>query len=239
MRIPKHLAIIMDGNGRWAEQRRLPRILGHRKGVESVQSVVDECLRHGIEYLTLFAFSSENWGRPRDEVSSLMELLGTFLKRELPHLNKRGIRLRAIGEIDRLPGDVGRTLRDIMQQTAGSRVMTLCLALSYGSRDELTRAARKIAQRVAAGDLEPEGIDEETISAHLDTAGLPDPDLLIRTSGESRISNFLLWQLAYSELIFSEVLWPDFSAEHLKQALVEYGQRQRRFGLTGAQLNSP
>lgn len=239
MRIPKHLAIIMDGNGRWAEQRRLPRILGHRKGVEAVQSTVDECLRLGVECLTLFAFSSENWGRPRDEVGALMELLGSFLKRELPHLQSRQIRLQAIGELDRLPVEAGKTLRQIMDQTADNQAMTLCLALSYGSRNELTRAMQSLARDVAQGQLVPAEIDEELLGSRLDTAGLPDPDLLIRTSGESRISNFLLWQLAYAELIFTDVLWPDFSAGHLKQAFVEYAQRQRRFGLTGAQLQSP
>ena len=237
MLIPKHLAIIMDGNGRWAEQRRLPRIMGHRKGVETVQSIVDECLELGIGYLTLYAFSSENWGRPRDEVEALMGLLGSFLKKELSQLHGRGIRLLAIGELERLPDPIAKILRDVMQQTAGNDRMVLTLALSYGSRDELRRAVRRIAEDAAAGRITPEEVTEERIEAALDTRSLPDPDLLIRTSGEMRISNFLLWQAAYTELYFTETLWPDFSAEQLHSALKEYSHRQRRFGLTGAQLS--
>lgn len=238
MQIPTHLAIIMDGNGRWAEQRHLPRILGHRKGVETVQSVVDECLSLGIGYLTLYAFSSENWGRPRDEVDALMGLLGSFLKKELSQLHRRGIRLMAIGEINRLPEAIVRILSDIIEQTAANDRLVLTLALSYGSRDELTRAMRRIADEVASGGLLPADVTEVRIAAALDTAGLPDPDLLIRTSGEMRISNFLLWQLAYTELYFTETLWPDFSGEQLHQALNEYSCRQRRFGLTGAQMGN-
>lgn len=238
MQIPTHLAIIMDGNGRWAEQRHLPRILGHRKGVETVQSVVDECLSLGIGYLTLYAFSSENWGRPRDEVDALMGLLGSFLKKELSQLHRRGIRLMAIGEINRLPEAIARILSDIIEQTAANDRLVLTLALSYGSRDELTRAMRRIADEVASGVLLPADVTEVRIAAALDTAGLPDPDLLIRTSGEMRISNFLLWQLAYTELYFTETLWPDFSGEQLHQALNEYSCRQRRFGLTGAQMGN-
>jgi len=236
MRIPQHLAIIMDGNGRWAEQRRLPRIFGHRKGVETVQTVVDECLARGVKFLTLYAFSSENWGRPHEEVEALMNLLGSFLKKELNQLQARGIRLMAIGEIERLPQGVRKTLDDIIAKTSDNQNMTLCLALSYGSRNELSRAMVKIAGQVAAGDLSPDAIDETLIEQHLDTAVMPDPDLLIRTSGETRISNFLLWQLAYAELYFTETLWPDFSAKHLERAFAEYASRQRRFGLTGAQL---
>ena len=236
MRIPRHLAIIMDGNGRWAEQRHLPRIFGHRKGVETVQSVVDECLAQGVQYLTLFAFSSENWGRPHDEVEALMGLLGSFLKKELNQLHARGIRLVAIGETYRLPAPIGKILDDIVAKTAQNEKMTLCLALSYGSRNELVRAMRKLGQQVADRRLAPDMIDEKMLDSQLDTAALPDPDLLIRTSGETRISNFLLWQLAYAELFFTEVLWPDFSAEHLRQAFTEFASRQRRFGLTGAQL---
>jgi len=238
MQIPKHLAIIMDGNGRWAEQRRLPRIFGHRKGVETVQSIVDECLSLGISYLTLYAFSSENWGRPRDEVDALMGLLGSFLKKELSQLHRRGIRLMAIGEIDRLPESIAKILKNIIEKTATNDRLVLTLALSYGARDELVRAMRRIADEVATGELLPADVTEERITAALDTAGLPDPDLLVRTSGEMRISNFLLWQSAYTELYFTETLWPDFSGEQLHQALNEYSRRQRRFGLTGAQMGA-
>lgn len=238
MQVPKHLAIIMDGNGRWAEQRHLPRILGHRKGVETVQAVVDMCLDLGIRCLTLYAFSSENWGRPFDEVDALMGLLKTYLKKELNQLHRRGIRLMAIGELDRLPDPISEVLREIMAKTANNDRMVLNLALSYGSRSELTRAMQTLGGRVASGELQPEAITEDEISAALDTRALPDPDLLIRTSGEMRISNFLLWQIAYTELYFTEALWPDFSREHLQQAIEEYNRRQRRFGLTGAQLNS-
>jgi undecaprenyl diphosphate synthase len=236
MQIPKHLAIIMDGNGRWAEQRHLPRILGHRKGVETVQSIVDECLNLGISYLTLYAFSSENWGRPQDEVEALMGLLGTFLKKELNQLHKRGIRLMAIGELDRLPKSISKILRDIIRKTADNRRMVLNLALSYGSRNELTRALQKLGKDIAEGRIQADELNEESINEALDTCSIPDPDLLIRTSGEMRISNFLLWQMAYTELYFTEALWPDFSREQLLQALEEYSRRQRRFGLTAAQL---
>jgi undecaprenyl diphosphate synthase len=239
MQIPSHLAIIMDGNGRWAEQRRLPRILGHRKGVEVVQSIVDECLDLGINYLTLYAFSSENWGRPQEEVEALMGLLGTFLKKELSQLHKRGIRLVAIGEIERLPKKIVKILKDIIAQTAENDRMVLNLALSYGSRNELIRAMQNLGQRVLDGTLKVEDVSEAEIASALDTHGLPDPDLLIRTSGEMRISNFLLWQIAYTELYFTEAFWPDFSGQELRKALTEYGRRQRRFGLTGAQLHDP
>jgi undecaprenyl diphosphate synthase len=235
MRIPEHLAIIMDGNGRWAQQRHLPRLLGHRKGVETVQTVVDECLALGIRYLTLYAFSSENWGRPRDEVESLMGLLGTFLQRELAQMTARGIRLRAIGELERLPKKIRVILDDIIAKTVDHQALVLTLALSYGGRNELVRASRLLAREAAAGRLDPEAIDEARLADALDTVGLPDPDLLIRTSGETRISNFLLWQAAYAEFVFLEVLWPDFSAQHLRGALAEYARRERRFGLARAQ----
>ena len=238
MRIPEHLAIIMDGNGRWAQQRRLPRILGHRKGVETVQAVVDECLALGIRHLTLYAFSSENWGRPRDEVEALMRLLSTFLRREVTQMMSRGIRLRAIGELERLPVRVRAVLEDIVERSAHNRDLVLTLALSYGGRNELVRAARSLARAAAAGTLEPDAIDEACLAAVLDTAGLPDPDLMIRTSGETRLSNFLLWQAAYAEFVFLDVLWPDFSATDLRKALVEFSRRERRFGLTAAQLAS-
>jgi undecaprenyl diphosphate synthase len=236
MQIPTHLAIIMDGNGRWAEQRRLPRIFGHRKGVETVQTIVDECLELGIRYLTLYAFSSENWGRPQEEVESLMGLLGSFLKRELNQLQKRGIRLMAIGELDRLPASIRKILEDIIIKTADNDRMVLNLALSYGSRNELTRAVQRIGREIAKGKLQADDLTEMDIEAFLDTHAIPDPDLLIRTSGEMRISNFLLWQMAYTELYFTETPWPDFSRDTLLQAIEVYSRRQRRFGLTGAQL---
>ena len=237
MQIPKHLAIIMDGNGRWAEKRHLPRIFGHRKGVETVQRVVGDCLDLGIGSLTLYAFSSENWGRPRDEVDALMGLLGTFLKKELSQLQERGIRLVAIGELERLPEATVKILKDIMSATSQNDQMVLNLALSYGSRNELTRAMQKLGRDVLEGRLRPEDISEQDIEARLDTHDIPDPDLLIRTSGEMRVSNFLLWQIAYAELCFTETLWPDFSRDELMSALQEYNNRQRRFGLTGAQLS--
>lgn len=228
----------MDGNGRWAEQRRLPRIIGHRKGVETVQAVVDECLALGIHHLTLYAFSSENWGRPRDEVEALMRLLNTFLQREVTQMMSRGIRLRAIGELERLPARVRAVLEDIVERSVNNQELVLTLALSYGGRNELVRAARSLARATAAGNLDPETIDEARLAAALDTAGLPDPDLMIRTSGETRLSNFLLWQAAYAEFVFLDVLWPDFSAADLRAALVEFARRERRFGLTAAQLAS-
>ncbi len=237
MQIPNHLAIIMDGNGRWAEQRRLPRILGHRKGVETVQQVVDECLDLGIGFLTLYAFSSENWGRPRQEVDALMGLLGNFLEKELKQLQQHGIRLVAIGELDRLPQATVEILKNIIEKTQHNTKMVLNLALSYGSRNELTRAMQQIGRDIAEGKLPPDELSEEDIIARLDTHDIPDPDLLIRTSGEMRVSNFLLWQIAYTELYFTEALWPDFSRQELMQALQAYSCRQRRFGLTSAQLD--
>jgi undecaprenyl diphosphate synthase len=238
MRFPRHLAIIMDGNGRWAEQRHLPRIVGHRRGVETVQRIVSACCTRGIPYLTLYAFSSENWRRPVEEVGALMGLLGRYLQSELTTMLKEGIRLRVIGETGRLPADVRRVLDDTVVKTAGNSGMVLTLALSYGGRNELVRGMRRLAAAVQAGTLAPEAIDEAQIAAALDTVGIPDPDLLVRTSGEMRISNFLLWQLAYAELYFSDILWPDFDEPELQRALDVYAQRQRRFGLTGAQLEA-
>lgn len=238
MEIPRHLAIIMDGNGRWAEQRRLPRIAGHRRGVETVQNIVKECRALGISYLTLYAFSSENWGRPQDEVSGLMDLLGRYLRSELETMLAQDIRLNVIGETARLPREVVEILEQVKARTAGNKEMVLTLALSYGARNELVRAARSLAEKALAGELAPAAIDDDALAAALDTADLPDPDLLIRTSGEMRISNFLLWQLAYTELCFSEVPWPDFNDQELRRALQEYGRRQRRFGLTGGQVQS-
>ncbi|PLX80304.1 MAG: isoprenyl transferase [Desulfuromonas sp.] len=236
MRIPQHLAIIMDGNGRWAEQRRLPRIAGHRRGVEAVHEIVTVCREIGVGNLTLYAFSSENWGRPDDEVSALMSLLSHYLRGELKTMLDNRIRLNVIGQIDRLPANVAAVLRETIAKTADNSEMTLTLALSYGARDEIVRTVRKLANKVAVGEITPEDIDETMLSAALDTGMLPDPDLLIRTSGEMRISNFLLWQLAYTELIFSDLFWPDFDRKALLDCLKEFSCRQRRFGLTGAQV---
>ena len=235
MRIPQHLAIIMDGNGRWAEQRKLPRIFGHRQGVETVRSVVKECRALGVPHLTLYAFSSENWGRPATEVAALMELLGLFLAQEFETLMSEDIRLRVIGDTSLLPAEVRKVLENTIERTAGNSRLVLTLALSYGARDEILRAVKDLAAEVEEGKRSVAEIDEESFSAALDTAGLPDPDLLIRTSGEMRISNFLLWQLAYAELYFTEVLWPDFSANELHRAFEDFAVRQRRFGLTAAQ----
>ncbi len=235
MRIPQHLAIIMDGNGRWAEQRQMPRIFGHRQGVETVRSVVKECRLLGIPHLTLYAFSSENWGRPASEVAALMELLGMFLAQELETLMAEDIRLRVIGNISLLPVEVREVLEDTIKRTAENSRLVLTLALSYGARDEILRAVKDLAAGVSGGEFSISDIDEQRFGAALDTAGLPDPDLLIRTSGEMRISNFLLWQLAYAELYFTDVLWPDFSADELRLALDDFSARQRRFGLTAAQ----
>ncbi len=236
MQIPRHLAIIMDGNGRWAEKRRLARIFGHRKGVETVQQIVKECRTLGIAYLTLYAFSSENWRRPEGEVSALMGLLVRYLQSEMETLMSRRIRLRVIGEIGRLPDEVRRILEETVARTEANDEMVLTLALSYGARNELVRAVRSVARAAARGEIDPDAVDEEMLDGALDTAGIPDPDLLIRTSGEMRISNFLLWQLAYTELYFSDVLWPDFGPGELRRALEVFGRRQRRFGLTGAQI---
>ncbi len=231
--LPRHVAIIMDGNGRWAKLRGLPRVEGHRMGVRSVRAVV-ECARElGIPYLTLYAFSTENWGRPALEVETLMALLTEFLVKELPELREREIRLRAIGEVGQLPAPVRKVLDATLAATAGSEAMTLTIALSYAGRDEIVRAARRLAAEAASGAIAPNAITEGMLAARLDTAGMPDPDLVIRTSGEMRISNFLLWQAAYAEFVFTDVLWPDFGKAEFLRSLAEYARRDRRFGLTG------
>ncbi|MCL5966010.1 MAG: isoprenyl transferase [Deltaproteobacteria bacterium] len=233
--LPRHVAVIMDGNGRWAALRGLPRVEGHRMGIRAVRAVV-ECARElGVSFLTLYAFSIENWGRPEPEVSTLMDLLREFLVKELPELSRHRIRLNVIGDRDRLPPAVRAVLDAALSATAEFGEMTLTLALSYAGRDEIARAARKIAADAAAGRIDPAAVTEEAFAARLDTSGMPDPDLVIRTSGEQRISNFLLWQSAYAELVFTEVLWPDFGKAEFLQALEEYGRRDRRFGLTGEQ----
>ncbi len=225
----------MDGNGRWAEQRGLPRVAGHQQGVRTVIDVVDECVRQKISYLTLFAFSSENWGRPQSEVDTLMSLLLEFLASQRQRMLDDGVRLRVIGDHSRLSKEVRSALQRAELETANGKHLVLTLALSYGGRDEIVRAARKIAQKVAAGEVAPEAVSAADFEMALDTAGLPDPDLLIRTSGELRISNFLLWQLAYAEFYFVDVYWPDFGPVELRQALESYCQRRRRFGLTAEQ----
>jgi undecaprenyl diphosphate synthase len=237
---PHHIAIIMDGNGRWAAQRGLPRIAGHRAGVDTVRSVVEECARLKIPYLTLFAFSTENWRRPEDEVGALMILLDQYLKRELKTLMKNNVRLNTIGRLADLPDNVRGTLDDVTSRSAENSGLTLTLALSYSGRDDIVHAVRQIAQDVSEGRVTPESIDPELFSSSLDTAHgnvvMPDPDLLIRTSGEMRISNFLLWQIAYSEFYVTEKLWPDFRETDLNEAIESYKMRERRFGMTSEQV---
>ena len=228
--VPKHVAIIMDGNGRWAQQRGLPRAKGHEKGAESVRVAIKTCKKLGIKYLTVYAFSVENWNRPKAEVEALMNLLKKFLRNEEREFHENHIRLRAIGRLSDLPKSVRRELNHVMQATEHYKDATLVLALSYGGRTEIANAARELARKVKAGTLEPEAIDEAAISANLYAPDIPDPDLMVRTSGEMRISNFLLWQLSYAELYITDTLWPDFREEQLTKAVEEYGRRHRRFG---------
>ena len=234
--LPRHIAIIMDGNGRWAKKRSLNRIRGHREGTESVRDIVRACREMGIEVLTLYAFSTENWQRPRHEISALMSLLKGFLRSELPEMMENGIRLNAIGQTERFPGDVVKVLQEVMDMTRKNWGMLLNLALSYGGRDEIVAAARKIAAEVVAGRLQAEEITEAVFSSYLYTHGMPEPDLLIRTSGEMRISNFLLWQIAYAEIYVTSTLWPDFRRGELIHIVHEYQKRERRFGVTGDQI---
>ena len=229
-KIPRHIAVIMDGNGRWARERGLPRIEGHRRGSESVRSCTAACMEAGVSYLTLYAFSKENWQRPPEEVKSLMNLLDRFLAERTAEIMERNIRLRAIGHLDDLPAKTRRRLDTAMEKSAGNTALTLTLALSYGARTEITDAARAIAREVQAGTTDPETITEETISSHLSTACMPDPDLLIRTSGEMRISNFLLWQISYAEIVVTPKLWPEFGKDDLFAAIREYAGRHRRYG---------
>ncbi len=234
--VPRHVAIIMDGNGRWAKRRFLPRIEGHRNGAKSVRAVVEECRRLGVRHLTLFAFSTENWRRPQDEVGGLMSLFVQHLESELELLLKNDIRLRAMGDTARLPPAVRDMLRRNEERTAGLQGMDLILAVSYGGRDELVQAARKIAAAARDGELDPLAITEESFGRYLYLPDVPDPDLLIRTSDETRISNFLLWQLAYAEIVVSPVLWPDFSRDEFHRCLNVFAGRSRRFGLTQEQV---
>ncbi len=230
VRLPVHVAIIMDGNGRWAQKRLLSRILGHEKGAEAVRMVVRTCRELRIAFLTLYAFSTENWQRSKAEVDGLMRLLRRFLTAELPEMLENNIRLHVIGRIDRLPLDVQQALSQAMAATQSNTALQLNLALSYGGRDEITRAAQALAAEVQAGIIGPEDISEARVASHLDTRGIPDPDLLIRTGGDMRISNFLLWQLAYTELFVTSTLWPDFSREQFLKIIDDFQTRERRFG---------
>ncbi|MGB3225911.1 MAG: isoprenyl transferase [Desulforhopalus sp.] len=235
-RLPRHVAIIMDGNGRWAQKRKQPRLFGHKAGAESVRKIVKTCREIGIEYLTLYAFSSENWRRPAQEVTGLMSILKNFLESELPRMQKNDIRLMSIGDRQRLPDEVRKSLERGIAATSGNSKLTLNLALSYGSRDELIRAVKAISSLCLKGDMTPDQITDQTINENLDTCQMPDPDLLIRTGGEARLSNFLLWQISYSEIYFTETMWPDFRKQSFLQALLEYQSRERRFGRIGDQL---
>lgn len=235
-KLPCHIAIIMDGNGRWAKQHTMGRIRGHKKGAQAVRTTVTACREIGIQYLTLFAFSSENWGRPDEEVKALMSLLEDYLEKETPTLQKQQIRLNSIGNIERLYPPVKKKLLDVMKLTEQNDKMVLNLALSYGSRDEMVLAIQKMISDSQKGKLEIDDINQDLVGHYLYTDGMPDPDLLIRTSGEYRISNFLLWQLAYTELYFTDVLWPDFKKDDLLKAIAVYQRRERRFGLTSDQI---
>jgi undecaprenyl diphosphate synthase len=228
--LPTHIAIIMDGNGRWAKERHLPRVEGHRNGVESVRATVRACGEIGVKYLTLYAFSVENWNRPKDEVDTLMKYLARYLKNEIGELNRNNVKLEVIGQIYRLPEFVQEQLKKTQAALAKNNGLTLILALSYGGRTEIIEAVRSIAEKVKQGKLEPAEINEQVIAQHLYTRHLPDPDLLIRTSGEMRVSNFLLWQISYSELVVMPTLWPDFRKPQLYAAIEEYARRHRRFG---------
>ncbi|MGK0252742.1 MAG: undecaprenyl diphosphate synthase [Mariniflexile sp.] len=235
--LPKHIAIIMDGNGRWAKQQGMMRAFGHENGTKAVRQVVESSAQLGIENLTLYAFSTENWNRPKLEVQTLMRLLVSSLKKEIKTLQNNNIKLSAIGNLNTLPKKVFKELNEVIEQTKGNTRMTLTLALSYSSREELINTVKEISIKVKNNIISPEKIDESIINEHLYTQNLPDVDLLIRTSGEQRISNFLLWQIAYAELYFTSVLWPDFTEQHLYKAIIEYQKRERRFGKTSEQLS--
>ena len=234
--LPKHLGIIMDGNGRWAKEQGLLRALGHESGTKAVRIAIENCAKLGIENLTLYTFSTENWNRPKLEVQTLMKLLMKSLKKELITLQNNNIRLNAIGNIDLMPKSAQKELQDVIEKTKNNTKMNLTLALSYGSREEIVSAVKKISDKVKNNIISIDAIDDSIINEHLYTQNLPDVDLLIRTSGEHRISNFLLWQIAYAELFFSEVMWPDFRDEHLYEALISYQKRERRFGKTSEQI---
>jgi len=235
--LPKHLAVIMDGNGRWAKQKGMLRAFGHENGTKAVREIVESSAELGIQNLTLYAFSTENWNRPKIEVKTLMKLLISSLKKEIKTLQDNNIKLLAIGNLSALPKKAHKELLEVIDNTKSNNKMTLVLALSYGSREEILNTVKKIAVKVKNNIISPENIDESVINEHLYTRNLPDVDLLIRTSGEQRISNFLLWQIAYAELYFTETLWPDFNKENLYEAIIEYQKRERRFGKTSEQLS--
>ena len=235
--LPRHIAIIMDGNGRWAKQKGRLRVFGHENGVKTVRTTVENCVKLNLEYLTLYTFSTENWNRPKIEVDTLMRLLVSSLKKELATFQKNNVKLNTIGDISSLPKRANRELLEVMDKTKSNSGMTLTLALSYGAREEIKNAVKVIAGKVKNNIISPENIDETIINTHLYTHDLPDVDLLIRTSGEHRISNFLLWQIAYAELYFIDVFWPDFKEHHLVEAIKNYQNRERRFGKTSEQLN--
>jgi len=235
-RVPKHIAVIMDGNGRWAKSQGKARIFGHKSAIKAVTETVEGCAELGVKYLTLYAFSTENWNRPKLEVAALMELLIATLSKELPVLMKNNIKLKSIGDTSRLPSRCQKQLRAAEEKTSGNEHMTLVLALSYSARWEMTNAIKTISEKVRQGELDSSDINDDLISDHLATKGMPEPELMIRTSGEKRISNFLLWQLAYTELCFLDKLWPDFRKTDLKQAIIDYQNRERRFGKTTDQL---
>lgn len=230
LRIPKHVAIILDGNGRWAKKRLMPRKYGHAHGAKTVEKVCEEAWRMGIKYLTVYAFSTENWKRPEDEINAIMKLLRDYLKNCMEISRKNDMRVRVIGDRSRLSDDIVKAIEELEEESKNNNGLNFQVALNYGGRDEITRAVRNIAQQVKDGTLKVEDINQDTISSSLDTADIPDPDLMIRTSGEQRISNYLLWQLAYSEFYFTDVLWPDFTKEDLEKAVAFYNKRDRRFG---------
>lgn len=236
--LPKHIAVIMDGNGRWAKQKGGMRIFGHQNAISAVRDTVEGAAELGVKYLTLYAFSTENWSRPQFEVNALMELLISTIRKETATLTKNNIRLQTIGDINSLPKNCHRELMEAIELTANNTHMTLNIALSYSGRWDLTQAVRSISQLVAAGELQPDDINEKIVAEHLSTAGMPDPELLIRTSGEMRISNFLLWQLAYTEIYITNLFWPDFRKQHLYEAILSYQSRERRFGKTSEQLTN-
>lgn len=238
-RLPQHIAVIMDGNGRWAKQQGKNRIFGHTNGVNAVRETSEACAELGIKHLTLYAFSTENWNRPKLEVSALMELLIKTTRLELKTLNKNDIRLQAIGDLDALPKSTAGELKDAIEKTSGNKRMELILALSYSGKLEIAQAAKQIAQEVKDGKLDINDVNEDAIASRLYTGGRPDPELLIRTSGEHRISNFLLWQLAYAEFYFTDIFWPEFNKEELYKAIIEFQKRERRFGKTSEQLVTP
>lgn len=236
-KLPSHVAVIMDGNGRWARKQGKMRVFGHQNGVQAVRDVTEAAAEIGVKYLTLYAFSTENWNRPQDEVNALMELLIHTIHGERHTLKKNDIRLRVIGDVNSLPDDCHAELTEAINETSANKRLTLILALSYSSRWEITHAMQSIAREVSRGTIDAEKINEETIENHLSTAGIPDPELLIRTSGEYRISNFLLWQIAYAELYFTPKLWPEFGKEDFYEALIDYQQRERRFGMVSEQIH--